>query len=74
MMIAAARRTRRQKLSGAIVVAGGDGHESFEFYRRNDEAKSRAGMAMRPGDLAGHHDLDVGDQRVAGGAGQPRIA
>ena len=23
-------------------------------------------MAMRPGDLARHHDLDVGDERYAG--------
>src|SRR5580693_4922261 len=36
----------------------------------DDEAKRRAGMAMRSSDLARHHDLNVGDQRVAGYAGQ----
>ena len=36
----------------------------------DDQAQRRRGMAVGPGNLARHHDLDVGDERVAGDPGQ----
>src|SRR6202035_1188528 len=40
----------------------------------DDQAKRRRGMAMGPGNLARHHDLDVGHERGAGYPGQVGVA
>ena len=39
----------------------------------DDQAKRRPGMPTGAGDLARHHDLDVGDERIAGDPGELRV-
>jgi hypothetical protein len=45
-------------------------HDRVAAPALDDQAKGRRRMAMGAGNLARHHDLDVGDERVAGYPGQ----
>ena len=41
-------------------------HNGIAAPALDDQAKRRRGMPVGPGNLARHHDLDVGDERVTG--------